>query len=89
MDDSTQPNIWSRQYIEEWLKFNIKYCWKYMKNGEVCRFIFTFFFSLDIMKLQISFQNPPAAGDENSLDFGAGNIPHFTDAQVTFYFKEN
>ncbi|KAL3981627.1 MATH domain family protein [Acanthocheilonema viteae] len=60
MDDSTQPNIWSRQYIEEWLKFNIKYCWKYMKNGE----------------------NPPAAGDENSLDFAAGNIPHFTDAQV-------
>ncbi|KAM3726731.1 Ubiquitin carboxyl-terminal hydrolase [Dirofilaria immitis] len=60
MDDSAQPNIWSRQYIEEWLKFNIKYCWKYMKNGE----------------------NPPAAGDENSLDFGAGNIPHFTDAQV-------
>ncbi|VDN03230.1 unnamed protein product [Thelazia callipaeda] len=60
MDDSTQPNIWSRQYIEEWLKFNIKYCWKYMKNGE----------------------NPPVAGDENSLDFGAGNVPHFTDAQV-------
>ncbi|VDN83104.1 unnamed protein product [Brugia pahangi] len=60
IDDSAQPNIWSRQYIEEWLKFNIKYCWKYMKNGE----------------------NPPAAGDENSLDFGAGNIPHFTDAQV-------
>uniref|UniRef100_A0A0R3S0L8 TPR_REGION domain-containing protein n=1 Tax=Elaeophora elaphi TaxID=1147741 RepID=A0A0R3S0L8_9BILA len=60
MDDSTQPNIWSRQYIEEWLKFNIKYCWKYMKNGE----------------------NPPSAGDENSLDFGTGNIPHFTDAQV-------
>ncbi|VDK82302.1 unnamed protein product [Litomosoides sigmodontis] len=60
IDDSAQPNIWSRQYIEEWLKFNIKYCWKYMKNGE----------------------NSPAAGDDNSLDFGAGNIPHFTDAQV-------
>lgn len=35
----------------------------------------------------IFFQNPPA-NDENSLDFGAGNIPHFTDAQVTFSFKK-
>lgn len=34
LDDTAQPNVWSRQYIEEWLKFNIKYCWKYIKNGE-------------------------------------------------------
>lgn len=35
LEEAAQPNVWSRQYIEEWLKFNIKYCWKYMKNGEV------------------------------------------------------
>uniref|UniRef100_F1KPY2 Ubiquitin carboxyl-terminal hydrolase 7 n=1 Tax=Ascaris suum TaxID=6253 RepID=F1KPY2_ASCSU len=34
LEEAAQPNVWSRQYIEEWLKFNIKYCWKYMKNGE-------------------------------------------------------
>lgn len=61
-----------------------------MKNGEVSHYIFVTLFLRSISQNHKSlFQNPPATGDESNLDFGAGNIPHFTDAQVIFYSKED
>lgn len=60
-----------------------------MKNGEVLAyfyFIFHFLFPYLSRNCKFFFQNSPASGDDSSLDFGAGNIPHFTDAQVIFSF---
>ncbi|MFH4979328.1 hypothetical protein AB6A40_006037 [Gnathostoma spinigerum] len=90
LDETSQPNVWSRQYIEEWLKFNIKYCWKYMKNGEMTgsnesgskNSFVNSIPKLAVLAGNCILQNSPTVGDEGGIDLTSGNIPQFNDTQA-------
>lgn len=73
------------------MKFNIKYCWKYIKSGdEVKQFnVFICLVTLSFCSFfNLFFQNTqPGSGSEDlGIDLSGGNIPHFSDSQVSCLF---